>query len=83
MGWEWISETEPRARKGHRCVWCGELVKVGERYARITGTYYGCFQNDAYHCECNDAAKRYFSESDEDEITPGDFMRGSTRNRWD
>lgn len=83
MGWQLISETEPKAKKEHECVWCGETIKVGERYTRITGTYYGDFDSQAWHPECSDASKKHFSENDEEEFTPGDYVRGSTQCKWE
>jgi hypothetical protein len=31
---ETISHTTPKARKEHRCDWCWEKIKVGEKYSR-------------------------------------------------
>ena len=82
MGWQLLSETKPRARTEHKCIWCDETINVGERYTRIVGVYYGEFQNDAWHRECADAAKKYFSSCCEDEFTPGEFVRGTTDHKW-
>jgi len=34
-------ETEPVARKPHRCVECGEPIRPGQRYHRATGIWDG------------------------------------------
>ena len=31
---ETISSTKPKARKEHKCNWCGGIIKVGEIYER-------------------------------------------------
>lgn len=43
----------PRARKQHRCAWCGEGIPVGEKYVRYVGMWEDEFQNWAMHDECH------------------------------
>ena len=43
---------ETKARKQHRCIWCGEMVEQGNRYLREKSVYDGAFQDFAWHPEC-------------------------------
>lgn len=38
-----------KARKKHRCEYCGKVIEVGERYSRETGMYAGDFDD---YCLC-------------------------------
>ena len=42
-----------RSKKQHRCVWCGELIVVGERYLYRAYRFDGKFQTDHLHEECS------------------------------
>lgn len=63
-----IKERFRIARKGHRCIWCGELIMKGERYRHEISKYEE-LQNLRWHLECNSAAAEYF-QSGEEEFTP-------------
>lgn len=47
-----LDQSDPVARKAHRCIWCGERIDVGETYRREKSVYYGHMQNHAWHPEC-------------------------------
>lgn len=67
MGYVLISESTPKARKPHRCIWCGESIPVGETYRRERSVYDGEPQNHKWHLECNAAAcKQYFDLGEEE-----------------
>lgn len=65
-----LDQSEPIARKQHRCIWCGEMIESGERYRREKSAYYGALQNHAWHLEC--AKDRYagLEHGDDNEFTP-------------
>jgi hypothetical protein len=67
--------SRPKARKRHRCVWCGEWIEVGETHVRAVGVYYGDFQSDRFHDECDKASRDFFRENEE--FDPGSFKRGT------
>lgn len=50
----WNPKQNRKARKVHRCVWCGEHILVGEEYAFQSAHYDGIFQQSHYHEECWD-----------------------------
>jgi len=52
MSYHQFSLHETKARKKHRCSWCGEPIPPGETYWREKSVYDGNFQNDAWHPEC-------------------------------
>ncbi len=47
----------PKARKAHRCSWCGEDIEVGEVHSAWVGIYDGFYQG-RMHIECIDAFNR-------------------------
>lgn len=52
MTYHLFSCDEHKARKQHRCIWCGEMVNSGERYFREKSVYDGSIQDFAWHPEC-------------------------------
>lgn len=54
----------PKARKAHRCAWCGEEIPKDEKYTRYVGMWEDEFQNWAMHTEC-------FADSDNEDTTDG------------
>ena len=74
-----LSETEPVARKEHRCIWCPEKILKGERHLKEASLYQGDFQNHRWHMECRRAATSYFSDHNNDgEFESHEFKRGTT-----
>lgn len=55
---EFGSYLYPRARKQHRCEWCGEPIPVGEKHTQYVGKWEGEFQNWRMHNECFDSADK-------------------------
>jgi hypothetical protein len=78
MSYQSISTTTPKAKKQHQCIWCGELILIGEIHFKEVGEYEGDFQSNRYHNECHSAADKYFKESGENCFDPYENKRGST-----
>lgn len=57
-GPEFFQETEPRARKEHRCGDCGRTIKSGEKYLRSVGKW-GYEINSHVTCAHCKAASRW------------------------
>ncbi len=55
----------PKAKKDHRCEWCGETILKGEKHAKFSGVWESEFQNWRMHIECHSFA------SDNDELYEG------------
>lgn len=51
-----IGETTQKAKKEHRCSWCGQQIIVGESYLRSRVVFEGDPQTNKLHHECADAA---------------------------
>lgn len=51
-----IGETTQKAKKEHRCSWCGQQILVGESYLRSRVVFEGDPQTNKFHPECGDAA---------------------------
>jgi hypothetical protein len=53
MSWQCLSSADRKARKSHKCIWCGEAILPGEKYVDVTGIFEGDFQNNKFHPECS------------------------------
>lgn len=62
MSYTLLAETFPVARKRHRCIWCGQVIQLGEKYRRIRSVYDGCMQDQKWHPECADAQQAEAAE---------------------
>ncbi len=54
MSYQLLNSSTPKARKEHRCEYCGEKILVGETYLREKSVYDGHMQNCAFHPECSE-----------------------------
>lgn len=45
----------PKARKAHRCIWCGEAIEAGEIYRRQRVIFDNQPQSNAWHTDCFDS----------------------------
>lgn len=59
-----------RARKAHRCTWCGEAIERGATYEHQRVHYDGAWQENRMHPECNDACNTEVAETGEREFMP-------------
>lgn len=55
MSYSLISSEVRKARKPHRCIWCGQAIVAGESYRHERSTYDGQFQVQDWHPECDGA----------------------------
>jgi hypothetical protein len=62
MTYRLLSETQPKARKAYRCVWCGYRIPEGERHVHERSIFDGEFQNHRWHPECLDAMREQARE---------------------
>jgi hypothetical protein len=69
--------TEQVARKFHPCIWCRELVQIGEKHINSISLYCGDFQNHRWHPECYAAMEEDFSTHHEEEFPAHGFKRGT------
>ena len=65
MSYALLSETHPKARKEHRCIWCGEKILIGETYRHEKSVYDGDMQDHKWHLECDKAAAEHFRNGEE------------------
>jgi hypothetical protein len=57
--------THPKAKKEHRCIYCGGPILVGEQYVQQEGFYDGAPYRNRYHAECYETCAdecRYYNE---------------------
>ena len=57
-----IAESTQRARKAHRCSWCGQPIPVGEEYVRTRFVFEGDPGSNKFHMECDKAAAEDYAE---------------------
>lgn len=79
---ELIRVSEPKAKKEHPCIWCGEAILQGEKHHREVGKFDGRIQDGRFHEECWTASRKFWDENDYTcEFTEREFRRGSTEPR--
>lgn len=57
--------THPKAKKEHRCIYCGGPILVGEQYVQQEGFYDGAPYRNRYHAECYESCAdecRYYND---------------------
>lgn len=64
MSYELLSESRPKARKDHRCIWCGQKIEKGTTYISERSVFDGEMQNHHWHVECSEASQEYFSQGE-------------------
>lgn len=75
---ETIADEWRKARKAHRCIWCGEQIVIGEKYRHWRGKFEGDVMSNDWHKECDDAAT---SIDLEEGFEPFAYRRGSQENK--
>lgn len=79
MSYTLIGETAQKAKKEHRCTWCGQQIPVGESYVRRRGVFEGEPQVDKFHPECDErSAEICAEEGGQFEFSPFENDRPST-----
>jgi len=77
MGYYHLSTESRKARKPHRCIWCGGVIAVGEQYTHCRGVMDGDMQTDDWHPECRTAAADECGTDGEWEFTAYEGTRPS------
>jgi len=62
MSFVTIAEETRKARKAHRCIWCGQQILPGETYRYVRGVFEGDPQSNHYHQECDNACSLWAAE---------------------
>jgi hypothetical protein len=55
MSVDTISSEERKARKEHRCTWCGQMILIGEKYRHERVRVDGDMNTNDMHLECDEA----------------------------
>lgn len=70
MGYTLLSEIKRKARKEHRCIWCGQKIEIREFYIAEASIYYNDFQYMKWHQECKAACAIELAETKEEDFDP-------------
>ncbi len=57
-----------KARKGHKCEYCGQIIPRGIKYHRQSGKYEGEFFDRCLHVHCANMVSKFIRERDEEEF---------------
>lgn len=76
MSWDFISDSKPKARKRHRCIWCPGYIEKGEVHVVQTGKFDGDFQSNRYHPECLIAMQKAIAIDGDGGFMPHENQRG-------
>ena len=83
----YIDHREVKARKRHRCLWCGDIIQPSERYILVEWVNENEHGRDRYHRECHKAKGTLSYENLEwwnDEGCVPKFQRGHNHETgWD
>lgn len=60
-----LTDKQVKCRKLHRCVWCGEMIGIGELAQYRAYKFDGEFMTDYMHPECMEACTESDIDSDE------------------
>lgn len=64
------------ARAGRPCIWCPELIKLGDKAVNTAGLLDGKFTHESWHEECLAASEL----QPNDGVYPHESKRGSTEH---
>lgn len=57
-----IQRCTRKARKPHRCIWCGEMIVAGECYEYERSVFEGDPQSNHWHLECTEDCKAQMAD---------------------
>lgn len=76
-----LNSCQRKARKKHRCIWCGEDIEIGETYSYWAGIFEGQFQSNHMHLECDKISSSKENEYCQDGFEAYQYKRGSLEER--
>lgn len=62
MSYTLLSEVTRTARKAHRCIWCWQFIKPGDKYIDERSVHDGGIQHHRWHPECLEAMRAEAAE---------------------
>jgi hypothetical protein len=75
MSYTELKHETHKAKKQHQCIWCGQMILIGDSYVYTTGTYMGDFQTHHFHPECENACIDELNDMHAEEFEPFDNER--------
>lgn len=70
MSFHLFSIDSRKARKQHRCIWCGQAINKGDTYVDERSVYDGSIQRHRWHPECIQDARDGWARGDDAEFIP-------------
>lgn len=74
---DFYSQQQVKARKEHKCYWCGDTIMPGEKYYRVAGIYEGDFSTRKECDTCNTTVAEYCEQNRENGVEHEDLI-----NHW-
>lgn len=79
---EFVTGSTPKARKEHRCEWCGQAILVGEKHELNEGRREGGWFRARLHIECQNAWNEWTRRwGDDCEFDAHQMQRGKAEER--
>lgn len=69
MSYTLFSLLTRRAKKAHRCIWCGEAIEAGALYQDERSVFYDNLQHHRWHPECHTAASAEWDAGEDNEFS--------------
>lgn len=76
MSYHLFSEVLRKAKKAHRCIWCGEAIESGESYIDERSVFERQLQRRRWHTECIDAVRKEWRAGADEEFIAYSNERG-------
>lgn len=86
---DFYSQQITKARKEHKCFWCDDIIKPGEKYYRVAAVYEGDFSTRKECDTCNTMVADFCEKNRENGIEHSDLVehwqweRCRKCNHWD
>jgi hypothetical protein len=65
---DFYNPTDRKARKPHKCYWCGETINAGDKYRAVAGFYGGEFYSRKECKKCADVLDEFYCQLEDSDF---------------